>query len=155
MRSAQVMSLLVMLGMPTVTVADFDHRAWDQLLDEYVQEFDGGQVTAVDYAGIAGAGSRLTSYLDSLAAVSRPEFDSWAEAEQLAFLINGYNAWTVDLIVSEYPQIDSIRDIGFLPGAAWRRNIVSLFGEQVSLDDVEHGISRLGQVSGTAYSLCG
>lgn len=142
MRSAQVMSLLVMLGMPTVTAADFDHRAWDQLLDEYVQEFDGGQVTAVDYAGITGARSRLTSYLDSLAAVSRPEFDSWAEAEQLAFLINGYNAWTVDLIVSEYSQIDSIRDIGFLPGAAWRRNIVSLFGEQVSLDDVEHGMIR-------------
>lgn len=65
-----------------------------------------------------------------------------AREEQLAFLINAYNAWTVKLILDEYPGIESIRNIGFFPGAAWRRKIVVLFGDRISLDDLEHDMIR-------------
>lgn len=142
MRTLKLISLFVMFGWSTPLAAEFDHSTWNRLLGDHVQVFDQGQVTAVDYDGFAAARSQLSGYLDTLAQVPRTEFDGWPEAEQLAFLINAYNAWTVALILSEYPGIDSIRDIGFLPGAAWRRDIVRLFGEQVSLDDVEHGMIR-------------
>lgn len=120
----------------------FPHDRWDGLLGRFVHLEDNGRASRVDYAALKGQRQELRAYLNSIAAVARSDFDSWSLDEQLAFLINTYNAWTVELILSEYPGIDSIRDIGFLPGAPWRKNIVELFGEQVSLDDVEHGMIR-------------
>ena len=120
----------------------FPHDRWNNLLNRFVHLENNGRVSRVDYAALQGQRQQLKAYLDSLAAVTRPDFDSWSLDEQLAFLINAYNAWTVELILSEFPDIDSIRDIGFLPGAPWRRDIVALFGEQMSLDDVEHGMIR-------------
>jgi hypothetical protein len=104
----------------------------------------GGQSTEVDYDGMLASREQLRSYLDNIAAVSRDTFETWSADDQLAFLINTYNAWTIELILTEYPDIDSIRDIGFLYifDTAWRRDIVSLFGGQVSLDDLEHGMIR-------------
>lgn len=127
---------------PVASLAQFDHGAWDRLLRTHVQEIDQGRKTAVDYEEMAADRGRLQDYLSSLAEVSRSRFDSWERDAQLAFLINAYNAWTVELILQHYPGIDSIRDIGFLPGAAWRRDIVELFGRQVSLDEVEHEMIR-------------
>lgn len=135
-------TILSILLLPLSVNAAFDHGPWDQLLNTHVIEFDGGERTAVDYRALQADRQTLTAYLDSLAAIGRQEFDGWDSDEQLAFLINAYNAWTVDLILSRYPAIDSIRDIGFLPNAAWRRDIVQLFGGQVSLDHVEHELIR-------------
>lgn len=136
-----ILALLVMVQPPMV-LAEFDHQPWDRLLKQNLAVLEQGKVTQVNYAAMMSDREQLRGYLDTLAAVPRAEFNSWDLDEQLAFLINAYNAWTVELILSEYPDIDSIRDIGFLPGAAWRRDLVSLFGEQVSLDDVEHGMIR-------------
>lgn len=124
------------------SIAAPDHSIWDELLNSHVKEFNEGRATQVDYAGIAAERSALTNYLNHLAAITREEFESWDHPDQLAFLINAYNAWTVELILQQDPGLDSIRDIGFLPGAAWRRNFVSLFGDEVSLDDIEHGMIR-------------
>lgn len=134
--------VLLLAVQSTLVLADFDHRSWDRLLKQNLAVLEQGKVTQVNYTAMMSEREQLRGYLDTLAAVPRAEFNSWGLDEQLAFLINAYNAWTVELILSEYPDIDSIRDIGFLPGAAWRRNIVSLFGEQVSLDDVEHDMIR-------------
>lgn len=122
--------------------AEFDHRLWDELLNDNVVEIDGGRVTAVDYESFADQQQQLDHYLDTLSGVDEAEFATWSADEQLAFLINTYNAWTIRLILTEYPMLESIRDIGFLPGAAWRRKIVALFGEKFSLDEVEHEMIR-------------
>ena len=34
--------------------------------------------------------------------------------EQMAFYINVYNAWTIKLILTRYPDIESIKDLGGL-----------------------------------------
>jgi len=112
------------------------------LLRENLTVLRGGQATQVDYRAMQTDRAKLKSYLAQLSAVSRDQFESWKQQEQLAFLINAYNAWTVELILEEGPDLASIRDIGFLPNAAWRRDFVSLFDEQVSLDDIEHGMIR-------------
>ena len=136
-----VLTVMAWLG-PSPALAGVDHSLWDGLLSSHVKELRNGQATQVDYVGMARDRGSLEAYLDLLSAVTRNEFESWGHPQQLAFLINAYNAWTVELILREGPDLDSIRDIGFLPNAAWRRDFVSLFGEQVSLDDIEHGMIR-------------
>lgn len=134
--------VLALLAVAPGLMAEITHAEWQSLLEEYVEEVDAGQATRVNYRGLMNDRARLREYLDELAAVPRERFETWPVNTQLAFLINAYNAWTVESILREYPAIDSIRDIGFLPGAAWRRKLVSLFGEQVSLDNVEHDMIR-------------
>lgn len=120
----------------------FDHNAWDNLLKTHVEKINGGQATQVNYGGMLRDRGQLRAYLDQLADISREEFDRWSHEDQLAFLINTYNACTVELILTEYPDIRTIRQIGFFPFSAWRRDIVELFGDEMSLDDVEHGMIR-------------
>ena len=84
----------------------------------------------------------LDSYLAATAAVTKLTFDSWALEEQLAFLINVYNAATVALILTEYPDLESIRDIGTFLRSPWSREFVALFGGKVTLDNIEHDMIR-------------
>ena len=120
----------------------FSHEIWNDLLTRFVNLSADGTASRVDYEGFAESRQKLAAYLNELASVSKVDFDRWSVAEQLAFLINAYNAWTVELILEHYPGIESIRDIGLLPGAAWRLRIVELFGWEISLDNLEHNMIR-------------
>ncbi len=122
--------------------AGFSHEIWDGLLTRFVHLSADDTASRVDYEGFAESRQKLAAYLGQLASVARVDFDRWSVAEQLAFLINAYNAWTIDLILEHYPGIESIRDIGFLPGAAWRLRRVELFGRKMSLDTLEHDLIR-------------
>jgi hypothetical protein len=68
----------------------------------------GGQTTQVAYAGFKADRSALKAYLDSLSAVSPATFGGWTKAERQAFLINAYNAFTIELILTRYPDLKSI-----------------------------------------------
>jgi hypothetical protein len=81
---------------------------------------------------------KLQQYLKQLSAVSRTEFVALSRDQQLAFLINAYNAFTIELILTEWPDIDSIRDIGSFWRSPWKREFIWLLGEEVSLDQIEH-----------------
>lgn len=118
------------------------HQLWDELLQRHVRVQEGGRATSVDYQGLARDRAQLGRYLDTLAAVSRSEFDSWPKASQLAFLINAYNAWTVELILGAYPNLKSIKDLGSLFRSPWKKTFIPLLGERRSLDDIEHGLIR-------------
>ena len=122
--------------------AEFDHGVWDSLVQKHVHSSDGGVTTKIDYAAMKLAQAQLDAYLETLSDVSREVFEQWGDAHQLAFLINAYNAFTIQLVLSEYPDIDSIRDIGFFFRSPFRREYISLFGEEISLDDIEHGMIR-------------
>lgn len=132
--------LLALAGWSVATAADaagFDreHRGLARVLGTVVR--DG----RVDYARLHAAPGELDAYLDAVAAVPAAEFAAWPRADRLALLINLYNAATLRLIVDHHP-VDSIRDIGLLPGAAWRREVVRLGGDVHSLDHLEHRIIR-------------
>lgn len=120
----------------------FDHKEWDQLLKLHVRVLQGGQATQVDYPGFAEHQVSLSAYLDRLSDVSRSRFDAWSSEEQLAFLINAYNAWTVALILTEWPDLESIKDLGSLFRSPWSKDIAPLLGDTVSLDDIEHKMIR-------------
>ena len=134
--------ILVFWLVGNCTAADFDHSIWDNLFGTNIVVLEGGKATQVNYDSMLADRGDLHSYLDELSEISREKFEAWSVASQLAFLINAYNAWTIEIVLSEYPDIDSIRNIGFFFNSAWRRNVIPLFGSQVSLDDIEHGMIR-------------
>ena len=124
---------------------DFDHGRWNLLLSKHVIVSADGLSTAVDYASLGVNREPLQSYLEETSRVSRASFDAWETSDQLAFLINLYNAATVELILDNMgasDPIDSIRDIGSLFTSAWELERVALFGKLVTLDAIEHDMIR-------------
>ncbi|EEF59972.1 DUF547 domain-containing protein [Pedosphaera parvula] len=129
--------LLVLSLTEFVQAAEFDHshQHFDRVLKQYVKN------GLVNYAGLKTHPQELNSYLDQLASVPEDEFARWNENQQMAFLINLYNAATLRLIVDHYP-VKSIKDIGGVLNGPWKQKVVHLWGETITLDDLEHGILR-------------
>lgn len=136
--------LIVLLALQSqiLLAANFDHGTWHELLQNHVEMFDEGRASRVDYDGMRDSQVELGSYLQSMSLISQSAFDGWDTKEQLAFLINAYNAATVSLILSRYPDLESIKDIGSVFRSPWRREFVSLFGKTMSLDEIEHELIR-------------
>ncbi|MBK8508600.1 MAG: DUF547 domain-containing protein [Candidatus Competibacteraceae bacterium] len=138
-------SLLLALLLAAFQVqAAFDHRhaAWDALLKKHVALISNGNASQVDYTGFKAERTALKAYLDSLSAVAETDYRRWNKNQQLAFLINAYNAFTVELILSRYPDLKSIKDLGSLMQSPWKNRFFTLLGQERSLDDVEHGMIR-------------
>ncbi len=127
-----------------------DHSAWDRMLKAYVKP-DGTGLNRLDYAAFKKNDHKaLKAYVKSLEAT---DVSKLGKNEQFAFWANLYNAKTIDVVLDHYP-IASIRKItikssllGFLKksvgaGGPWKAKIMSVGGEKLSLDDVEHGIMR-------------
>lgn len=136
--------LIVLLALQSqiLFAAEFDHGKWHGLLQNHVELLDEGRTSRVDYAGIMENRSELDAYLQSLSLIDQLVFDSWSTDEQLALLINAYNAATVSLILSRYPNLKSIKDIGSLFRSPWRREFISLLGKTMTLDEIEHQLIR-------------
>ncbi len=115
---------------------DHEHAGWADLLIRVVDE-----AGRVDYAALQADPSALHAYLRTLARVDNETYRAWTPHQQLAYLINLYNAQTVDLIIRHYP-LDSIKDIGTLWRGPWGQPVVSLFGKITTLDNLEHKIIR-------------
>ncbi len=126
----------------TATVFDHNHTAWDGLLKTYVTK-DG----SVRYQSFRKAQENLSehamqTYMTLLAAVKLKEFESWSREQQMAFLINAYNAFTIQLII-DHPGVSSIRKIknGWF-GSPWSKplsgNRTLLDGAIAALDPIEH-----------------
>ncbi len=137
-----MIAVLLMLLPVSAQAQAFDHAAWDGLLKRNVVVVRGGVASQVRYDGMARDRAALKAYLASAAKVSRATFDGWSKPDQLAFLINVYNAATVELILTAYPKIKSIKDLGTLFQGPWAKPFVTLLGKTASLDDIEHGLIR-------------
>jgi hypothetical protein len=95
----------------------------------------------VNYAALKADSKTLDQYLADAAKVTEAQFKSWNEANQLAFLINLYNASTLRLILDHYP-LKSIKDIGGFFKGPWDQQSVRLFGNAITLNTLEHEILR-------------
>lgn len=134
--------ILMCSSLPLQAAFDRTHGQWDALLKQHVQWSKQGTASAVDYAGFAKDRAKLDLYLKSVTLVAKQEYSQWPLIEQQAFLINAYNAHTVQLILTRYPKLESIKDLGSLFSSPWRQQFFSLIGEKRSLDDVEHKLLR-------------
>lgn len=115
---------------------DQSHSKFDGLLKKYVQN------GLVSYIGFQKDREGLKKYLEELSSVSQSEYNGFSREDKMAFLINAYNAYTIELILKNYP-LKSIRKIGFLPGAAWKEKFFRLLGEERNLDWIEHSRLRI------------
>ena len=122
---------------------DHGHTAWTALLKKHVVLLDGGKASQLRYAGMAADSAALKAYLATLSAVGSANFDGFSKPQQQAFLINAYNAFTVDLVLTRYPKLASIKDLGNLLQSPWKQKFVPLLGSTTSLDGIEHEMLRV------------
>jgi Protein of unknown function, DUF547 len=135
---------LATCALPAQAQAGFDHThaAWTALLRRHVVVLREGQASQLRYAALAKDRAALRSYLESLSAVSDAAFKGFGKAQQQAFLINAYNAFTAELILTKYPDLKSIKDLGSFLQSPWKPAWIALLGGKVSLDDIEHAMLR-------------
>ena len=123
----------------TMTV---DHSAWTTFLQSYVTQDPKG-INRFDYQWVTAQDrSNLDSYLDELTAT---KVRSMSKETQKPFWINLYNALTIQVVLDHYP-VDSIKDIdispGFFSSGPWDKKLVTIEGQELSLNDIEHRILR-------------
>ncbi|MBZ9731509.1 DUF547 domain-containing protein [Salegentibacter sp. JZCK2] len=127
-------------GLPTPNVEDdmswvdskvkLDHGIWDRLLKKHVKENG-----MVDYKGFKNDREKLDKYLKKLSD-QKPD-NTWSTQELLAYYINLYNAYTVDLILRNYP-LESIKDIS----GPWTKEFITVGDTELSLGAIENSILR-------------
>ncbi|MFA0961883.1 DUF547 domain-containing protein [Roseivirga sp. BDSF3-8] len=115
------------------------HGQFTQLLREYV---DGEGL--VNYQGLLSDSIRLNDYLLQLE--SAPPSPDWSREEKLAYWLNAYNAYTLQLILRNYP-VKSIKDITKGPNipyinSPWDIKFIRIGSEELDLNNIEHGIIR-------------
>jgi len=144
-RAIAAIVLLVLLACTgPVAARDLEHADadWTALLARHVSWNAAGTNTSVDYAGFARDREALKAYIDVLASVDEARFRDWPKPRRMAFLINAYNAYTIELVLTRYPDLASIRELGTLWRSPWKRRFAPLLGKQRSLDDIEHVLLR-------------
>ena len=119
-----------------------DNSAFDEILKEY-RHLSADNISLIDYANLKRQGrDTLSRYIDHLANSS---VDDLSRDEQFTYWGNFYNALTLKVIIDHYP-VASIRDIdispGFFSNGPWGAKLVTVMGEDLSLDDMEHRILR-------------
>jgi hypothetical protein len=144
MKKLIVLVILLFTSLVVNAQSSFDHThaAWSSLLKKNVVWAANGNSSSVDYAGFKKDQVALNAYVAQLSAVKEAEFKAWTVNQQRAFLINAYNAYTVELILTKYPNLKSIKDLGSLLSSPWSKSFFSLLGQKRSLDDVEHKLLR-------------
>ncbi|MCF8143407.1 MAG: DUF547 domain-containing protein [Deltaproteobacteria bacterium] len=110
-----------------------DNTPYAELLDKYVKN------GVADYQGFKNEEGKLDRYLKILEETDPKKLP---RNEQFAFYINAYNAWTIKLILSAYPDIKSIKDLGSLFKSPWKKKIARIDGDVMTLDNIEHDILR-------------
>jgi hypothetical protein len=92
----------------------------------------------VAYEGLAQKPALLEAVRSEFARVDENAFSASSSNEQLAYLINSYNFFTIELVVKNLPLKNGIRDIE----GGWDKKFIHLFGQLVSLNYLEHQLVR-------------
>jgi hypothetical protein len=124
------------------STARVDHSVWSRLIARYLRPSPDG-VARFAYGAVSKPDrADLNAYVARLAATPVSRFN---RREQFAYWVNFYNVLTVKTVLDHYP-VKSIRDIDISPGwfadGPWGAKLVTVEGEKIALDDIEHRILR-------------
>lgn len=116
------------------------HELFDALLKKHVDS-----AGLVSYTGLEKDRVQLDQYLKLLTS-NPPNDQHWTKPEKLAYWINLYNAFTIDLILDHYPT-ESIKNIGAnvqvpFVNTPWDIKFIEIAGEVYDLNNIEHNILR-------------
>lgn len=109
--------------------AELLHRPLDQILDVDVR--DG----LVYYRALKSERGRLDRYVASLN-VPAATYQGWSKPQQMAFWLDAYNAFVLQLVINHYPLHGTIKQI---PGA-FDKTVWRAAGRAVTLDQIEKTI---------------
>ena len=108
------------------------HNGFDALLKKYVSA-----TGKVNYKGLKSDMAKLDAYLTEVESTNINE--GYSRDEQLAYWINAYNAYTIKLILNNYP-LKSITDLH--GGKPWDKKWITINGKSLSLNNIENDIIR-------------
>ncbi len=108
------------------------HQLWDELVSTHVSESG-----KVDYKAFINNKDKLEQYL-SLLKSSHPD-KQWTKDEQMAYWINAYNAFTIKLILNNWP-VNNIKNIG--NESPWDIEFIKIEDQTYNLNAIEHKILR-------------
>ena len=143
----QTLGLLAALGLPMLggpalaqssPALDHNYAAWDALLKKHVRWLPDNKQSRVNYKGFGVDRAELQRLLAEWSAVTPASFAGFSREQQMAFLINAYNGFTLELILTKYPELKSIKDLGNLLQSPWKKKFFTLLGEERHLDWIEH-----------------
>ena len=109
-----------------------DH-IYSLLLKKYVTN------KSVNYDGFKKDEKLLDEYL---AILSSTNVKLLSKKSLFAFYINAYNAFTIKLVLTKYPGINSIKEVGNFFSNPWNKKFILLQGKTITLDHIEHKILR-------------
>lgn len=103
----------------------------------------------MNYRALQADRVQLDAFAANVGALDRAVYESWPEAEKIAFLLNAYNALTLEAILANYPIKPSLtgaalypkNSIRQIPGV-WDRLEFQLLGQTATLDMIEHQMLR-------------
>jgi hypothetical protein len=110
-----------------------DNHIYALLLKKYVTN------NHVNYDGFKKDEKLLDEYL---AVLSRTHVKQLSKNNRFAFYINAYNAFTIKLVLTKYPGINSIKEVGSFFSNPWNKKFILLQGKTITLDHIEHKILR-------------
>ena len=135
---AVVIAASVLLVAPRgAGAADWRERYAD-LLAQYTRAVPETVGTVVDYAGLREE-PRWRQLVVALGTSDRAALRT--REQKLAFWINAYNIFAIDLVVQGDPP-QSIKDLGNFLWPVWKRDAGEIAGRRYSLDEIEHEILR-------------
>jgi hypothetical protein len=135
-----VVAMLPVLKPASSFAQAFDHAALDTVLQNY------SMATGVDYQRLRADRFALDQYAVRLGTVSSKTFDAWPRAEQIAYLINAYNAIVLQQVIDDYPIKRSNKPAALVRPANSVWQIDGFFnqlkhrvaGRNLTLDQIEH-----------------
>ena len=119
------------------------HAQWQNILNQdLVVDKNASQFK---YLEVLKKPDELKKYFKDVSAVELKDYNEWTDQQKLAFLLNAYNAFTVQLIVdglAKKPNLKSINDLGTLVTSPWKIKFFNILGESSNLDHIEQELAR-------------
>jgi len=124
------------------SLIDLDHSAFEDILKKYVASDHPSGISRFNYTAVTQADfAKLNEYLTYLQFMEPRQL---SEAEAKAFWINLYNAATLKMVLEAFIDNGSVNKIKArgMPARRWRRDIVTIAQQDMSLEDIMHGVIR-------------
>ena len=141
---AIILPLVLFFVQPVVIGFDHSHSLFTQVLEKNVNS------GTVNYRELQKDRQIFDEYITQLESVGGVNFASWSREQKLAYWVNAYNAFTIEVILDNYPikpskglkaklyPKNSIRQI---PGV-WDKIKFNAGGMLLTLNHMEHEILR-------------
>ena len=135
-------NLLILIIFSMLVTANLFSETFDHSYKELQKVYDCAlsmdqSQSLVDYKHLKLEPEALNNQLKQMEELSEADYDKFQANQKKAFLINAYNAFTIKLILDNYPT-QSIKKLGSLLESPWEKEFINLFGKKRHLNYIEH-----------------